>query len=57
MHALQDPVALAEFGGPALEGFPFLSEAPLTMTYLAWTGPWVALLLGLAAVTFLRRDS
>ena len=57
MHALQDPVALAEFGGPALEGgFPFLSESPLTMTYLAWSGLWVALLLGLAAVTFLRRD-
>ncbi len=57
MHAFQDPVALAQFGGPALEGgFPFLSAPPLTMTYLAWTGLWVSLLLGLAAVTFLRRD-
>jgi ABC-type transport system involved in multi-copper enzyme maturation permease subunit len=57
MHALQDPIAVAQFGGPALEGgFPFLSKAPLTATYLAWTGLWVALLLGLAAVTFLRRD-
>ena len=57
MHALQDPIAVAQFGGPALEGgFPFLSKAPLTATYLAWTGLWVALLLGLAALTFLRRD-
>src|SRR5215213_3991284 len=57
MHALQDPIAVAQFGGPALEGgFPFLSKAPLTATYLGWTGLWVALLLGLAAVTFLRRD-
>jgi ABC-type transport system involved in multi-copper enzyme maturation permease subunit len=57
MHALQDPIAVAQFGGPAVEGgFPFLSKAPLTATYLAWTGLWVALLLGLAAVTFLRRD-
>ena len=57
MHALQDPIAVAQFGGPAVEGgFPFLSKAPLTLTYLGWTGVWVALLLGLAAVTFLRRD-
>jgi ABC-type transport system involved in multi-copper enzyme maturation permease subunit len=57
MHALQDPIAVAQFGGPAVEGgFPFLSKAPLTATYLGWTGVWVALMLGLAAVTFLRRD-
>ena len=57
MHALQDPIAVAQFGGPAVEGgFPFLSKAPLTATYLGWSGLWVALLLGLAAVTFLRRD-
>jgi ABC-type transport system involved in multi-copper enzyme maturation permease subunit len=57
MHALQDPIAVAQFGGPALEGgFPFLSTAPLTATYLGWTAVWVALMLGLAAVTFLRRD-
>ena len=57
MHALQDPIAVGQFGGPAVEGgFPFLSKAPLTATYLGWTGVWVALLLGLAAVTFLRRD-
>ncbi|MGH8892709.1 MAG: ABC transporter permease subunit [Actinomycetes bacterium] len=57
MHAFQDPVALAQFGGPALEGgFPFLSDASLTPTYLAWAGLWVALVLGLAGVAFLRRD-
>lgn len=57
MNAFQDPVALAQFGGPAVEGgFPFLSEAPLTTTYLAWAALWVALVLGLAGLAFLRRD-
>jgi ABC-type transport system involved in multi-copper enzyme maturation permease subunit len=57
MHALQDPIALAQFGGPALEGgFPFLSPSGLTFAYLGWVVVWVALLLGLAALTFLRRD-
>ncbi|WP_084959956.1 ABC transporter permease subunit [Thermoactinospora rubra] len=57
MHAFQDPVTLARFGGPALEGgFPFLSEAPLTGAYLAWVGLWVVLVLGLAALSFRRRD-
>src|SRR5215207_1135171 len=57
MHAFQDPVALAQFGGPAVEGgFPFLSNATLTVTYLTWTGLWVALVLGLAGLAFLRRD-
>jgi ABC-2 type transport system permease protein len=57
MRAFQDPTAVAQFGGPALEGgFPFLSTAPLTPAYLAWTGLWVALVLGLAGVAFLRRD-
>jgi ABC-type transport system involved in multi-copper enzyme maturation permease subunit len=57
MHAFQDPTAVAAFGGPALEGgFPFLSVAPLTTTYLAWAGLWVAVVLGLAGIAFLRRD-
>ncbi|MFL5909982.1 MAG: ABC transporter permease [Gaiellaceae bacterium] len=57
MHAFQDPVALAQFGGPAVEGgFPFLSNASLTTAYLAWAGLWVALVLGLAGLAFLRRD-
>jgi ABC-type transport system involved in multi-copper enzyme maturation permease subunit len=57
MHALQDPFAVAQFGGEALEGgFPFLSPAGLTLTYLGWVATWLALMLGLAAVTFVRRD-
>ena len=57
MHAIQDPIALAQAGGPALEGgFPFLSDASLTATYLAWTLVWVAAVLGLAGLAFLRRD-
>jgi ABC-type transport system involved in multi-copper enzyme maturation permease subunit len=57
MHAFQDPIALVQFGGPEVEGgFPFLSEAPLTTTYLAWVGIWVALVLGLAGLAVRRRD-
>lgn len=55
MHAIQDPTVLTVFGGAAV-GSPFVSEAPLAATYLAWTGLWVALALGLAALAFQRRD-
>jgi ABC-type transport system involved in multi-copper enzyme maturation permease subunit len=56
MHAFQDPSALIEFGGPEVESFPFLSVAPLTATYLAWAAVWVAMVWGLAAASFLRKD-
>src|SRR5215207_7022651 len=57
MRALQDPSAVTQFGGPALEGgFPFLSSASPTATYLAWAGLWVLLVLGLTGVAFQRRD-
>ena len=55
MHALQSPGLLGQFG-EAFEGHPFLSVAPLTATYLAWAAVWVVLVLGLAAVSFRRRD-
>lgn len=55
MHAIQDPAVLTLFGGSAI-GSPFVSEAPLAFTYLAWTVLWVALALGLAALAFQRRD-
>ncbi|TWD82088.1 ABC-type transport system involved in multi-copper enzyme maturation permease subunit [Kribbella amoyensis] len=55
MHALQDPVALAQFG-PEREGFPFLSDAPLAVPYLAWSAIWVAMIWTLAALGFLRKD-
>jgi len=58
MHGLQDPSAILEFGGGADEAgaFPFLSAAPLTTAYLAWAVVWVAMVWGLAAVTFVRKD-
>jgi ABC-type transport system involved in multi-copper enzyme maturation permease subunit len=57
MHAFQDPTALLEFGGGSEgEAFPFLSAAPLTATYLAWAAVWVAMVWGLAAASFVRRD-
>jgi ABC-type transport system involved in multi-copper enzyme maturation permease subunit len=56
MHAFQDPSALLEFGGSDGEAFPFLSAAPLTVTYLLWAAVWVAMVWGLAAASFLRKD-
>jgi ABC-type transport system involved in multi-copper enzyme maturation permease subunit len=55
MHALQDPAALLSFGRE-LQGFPFLSEAPLTAAYLVWSVVWVVMVGGLAALAFSRRD-
>jgi ABC-type transport system involved in multi-copper enzyme maturation permease subunit len=56
MHAFQDPSALVEFGADDAEAFPFLSVASLTPTYLLWIAVWVAMIWGLAAVSFLRKD-
>ncbi|HEX6684569.1 MAG TPA: hypothetical protein VF062_17325 [Candidatus Limnocylindrales bacterium] len=52
MHSFQDPILLS----PQLIGHPLVSEAPLTGAYLAWAGLWVALILGLAGISFQRRD-
>jgi hypothetical protein len=56
MHAFQDPTVLVQLGPRGLDGHPFLNEAPLTATYLAWAGLWVALILGLTGMAFQRRD-
>jgi ABC-type transport system involved in multi-copper enzyme maturation permease subunit len=56
MRAFQDPSALIEMGGRDAEAFPFLSAAPLTATYLVWAAVWVAMIWGLAAASFLRKD-
>jgi ABC-type transport system involved in multi-copper enzyme maturation permease subunit len=55
MHALQDSSAFANFGAEGA-AFPFLSQSSLTATYLAWAAVWVAMVWGLAALSFLRRD-
>ena len=55
MHAFQDPSVFAFFGAE-MAGFPFLSEAPLTVGYLAWAAVWVAMVGGLAAASFVRKD-
>src|SRR5919106_950743 len=55
MHAFQDPGLLFTLS-EEFNSHPFLSLSPLTGAYLAWTALWVALVLGLAAVAFLRRD-
>ncbi|HKY67361.1 MAG TPA: ABC transporter permease subunit [Acidimicrobiales bacterium] len=56
MHAFQDPSALVEFGADDVEAFPFLSVSSLTPTYLLWIAVWVAMIWGLAAVSFRRKD-
>lgn len=56
MNAFQDPAALSPFGGADGEAFPFLSAAPLTAAYLGWAAVWVAMIWGLAAAAFLRKD-
>ncbi|MDP8937695.1 MAG: ABC transporter permease [Actinomycetota bacterium] len=56
MRAFQDPSALVEFGGSEGQAFPFLSVAPLTVTYVVWAAVWVAMIWGLAAASFLRKD-
>jgi len=56
MRAFQDPSALLEMGGSEGEAFPFLSAAPLTATYVVWAAVWVAMIWGLAAASFLRKD-
>jgi ABC-type transport system involved in multi-copper enzyme maturation permease subunit len=55
MNAFQDPIALVQMG-PGEGGFPFLSDAPLTPAYLAWAAVWVAVVWGLTALSFQRRD-
>jgi ABC-type transport system involved in multi-copper enzyme maturation permease subunit len=55
MNAFQDPTLLGQFQ-QAFQGQPFLSEATLTPTYLAWVVLWAAVVLGLAAMSFQRRD-
>lgn len=56
MHAFQDPSAIVEFGGSDAAAFPFLSLAPLTPTYLVWAAAWVAMIGGLAVMSFVRKD-
>ena len=55
MHAFQDPAAILQMGSDA-QGFPFLSAAPLTVGYLAWTAVWAALVWVLAARSFVRKN-
>jgi ABC-type transport system involved in multi-copper enzyme maturation permease subunit len=56
MHAFQDPSALITFGGADGGAFPFLGVSPLTPAYLVWAAVWVAMVWGLAAVSFGRKD-
>ena len=55
MNGFQDPGALLQMGSGE-QGFPFLADAPLTPAYLAWTVVWIAMIWGLTALSFQRRD-
>ncbi len=54
MSSFQEPDLLSQFA--EVRGQPFLSDAELTIPYLGWAVVWVALILGLAAISFRRRD-
>lgn len=49
-------LAAAEQAGPAAAAFPFFADAPPNPPYLAWCAAWVLLVLGLAIVSFRRRE-
>jgi ABC-type transport system involved in multi-copper enzyme maturation permease subunit len=55
MNAFQDPGALLQMG-QGEQGFPFLSDAALTPAYLVWAAVWIAVVWGLTALSFGRRD-
>lgn len=55
MNAFQDPFALTQMG-PGQGGFPFLSQGSLAPAYLIWAAVWVAVIWGLTALSFQRRD-
>ncbi len=55
MNAFQDPFALSQMG-TGEQGFPFLSDGPLAPAYLVWAAVWIAVVWGLTAVSFSRRD-
>jgi hypothetical protein len=57
MHAFQDPSALVQVtGGGDADAIPFLGTAPLSAAYLAWSLAWVAMVWGLSAASFGRKD-
>ena len=56
MHSFQDPTVLAVYGINAEGPHPFLGDASLTITYLGWVVVWLVLMLGLASLSFRRRD-
>jgi ABC-type transport system involved in multi-copper enzyme maturation permease subunit len=43
-------------GGPAAEANPFFAAALPSSPFLAWSVVWVAIVLGIAIVSFARRD-
>jgi ABC-2 type transport system permease protein len=55
MNAFQDPSLFTQMND-SFGGSPFLSESSLTVTYLGWATVWVVLVLGLAGISFQRRD-
>ena len=56
MNAFQDPARSLQMGPEGQQGFPFLSASPLTRAYLVWAVVWIAVIWGLTALSFLRRD-
>jgi ABC-type transport system involved in multi-copper enzyme maturation permease subunit len=51
-----EPAALIALGNATARASPFAVSAPPTTPYLMWAVGWVVVILGLAALSFRRRD-
>jgi hypothetical protein len=51
-----EPAALIALGNATARASPFAVSAPPPTPYLMWAVGWVVVILGLAALSFRRRD-
>jgi ABC-type transport system involved in multi-copper enzyme maturation permease subunit len=52
----REMLLLADQAGPLTAAFPFIVETPPPTGFLVWVVAWFAVVLGLAAVSFQRRE-
>ena len=52
----REMLLLLDQAGPFTAAFPFVVEAPPPTSFLVWALAWFAVILGLAAVSFSRRE-
>lgn len=52
----REMLLLADQAGPLTAAFPFIVDVPPPTSFLVWVLAWFAVILGLAAVSFRRRE-